>query len=137
MAFSDPKVYFDLLLVPMLARFKGDPSAYDLAFSTCVMIDNFGDLLAVERNISPKTAREELAGECSDFRKVGAVANAFKHVEIIRWDPGRTCGDRLGAAFDDGSYFDDGTTWDDSDERVVIDFPDLCETVTDFLRRRF
>ena len=136
MPFAQPKVYYDLLIKPMLDRFNANPTAYDLAFATCVALDNMGDLYAKEQGLTEGVARERITAAIPDFRKIVVIANAFKHGEVNHKRHGIYVGTRAehavvddGAAFSDGSYFSDGTSFSDAEPTVVMKFPngEICD----------
>jgi hypothetical protein len=143
MPFSQPSVYFDLLLDPALRRFDQEPDQYDLAFAACVALDNVAELYSRQEGIGTGAARKKLVALVPDFAKVSAIANAFKHFELSSSHHGIYVGTRsedavidAGAAFSDGSYYSDGTSHDDAMDVVVMNLPDgkvdvniLCNSV--------
>lgn len=131
MAFSNPRVYMDELAAPICRRFQAEPTAYDLAISTCIILYHFADVLAHVRGSKPHDIAEEIATKIPAFHTIRAIANAGKHVELTRHPDAALVGLRAehlargkGAAFSDGSYFSDGTTWSDMPETVVVETPD-------------
>lgn len=53
MAFSNPQVYMDELAAPLCRRFEAEPTAYDLAISTCIILYHFADVVAHVRSGKP------------------------------------------------------------------------------------
>lgn len=131
MAFSNPQVYIDELASPLCRRFEAEPSAYDLAISSCIILYHFADVVAHVRSSTPHAIAEEIAARFPAFHTVRAIANAGKHVELTRHPKSELVGLRAehlirgkGAAFSDGSYYSDGTTHSDARETVVVETPD-------------
>ena len=131
MAFSNPRVYMDELAAPLCRRFEAEPTAYDLAISTCIILYHFADVVAHVRGSKPHDIAEEIATKIPAFHTIRAIANAGKHVELTRHPDAALVGLRAehlargkGAAFSDGSYFSDGITWSDMPETVVVETPD-------------
>jgi hypothetical protein len=144
MAFSNPKVYFDELLEPMFRRFSDEPTSYELAISTCIIAYHFSDVVAHVRKITVKTAVEMISAKIPAFETISALANAGKHVELMRHENKALIGLRAedlkrgkGSAFSDGTYYSDGTTHSDARETIVVVTPDdrkhdilhVCEEV--------
>ena len=143
MPFSQPSVYFNLLLDRALRRFDQEPDQYDLAFAACVALDNVAELYSRQEGIGTGAARKKLVALVPDFAKVSAIANAFKHFELSSAQHGIYVGTRSedaviddGAAFSDGTYYSDGTSHSDAKRVVVMNLPDgkvdvniLCNTV--------
>lgn len=131
MAFSNPQVYLDELAGPLCRRFETEPTAYDLAISTCIILYHFSDVVAHVRSSKPHDVAEEIAAKIPAFHTIRAIANAGKHVELERHPKSELVGLRAehlvrgkGAAFSDGSYYSDGTTRSDARETVVVVTPD-------------
>lgn len=131
MAFSNPQVYMDDLAAPLCRRFEAEPTAYDLAISTCIILYHFADVVAHVRSGKPHDVAEEIAAKVPAFHTIRAIANASKHVELTRHPKSELVGLRAehlvrgkAAAFDDGSYYSDGTTHSDAGETVVVATPD-------------
>ena len=121
----------DELATPLCRRFEAEPTAYDLAISTCIILYHFADVVAHVRNSKPHDVAEEIAAKVPAFHTIRAIANAGKHVELTRHPNAALVGLRAehlvrgqGAAFNDGSYFSDGTTWSDMPDTVVVETPD-------------
>ncbi|TYC78789.1 hypothetical protein [Novosphingobium sp. BW1] len=150
MAFSNPQVYIDELAAPLCRRFEAEPTAYDLAISTCIILYHFADVVAHVRNGKPHDVAQEIAAKVPAFHTVRAIANAGKHVKLTRHPKSELVGLRAedlvrgkGAAFSDGSYYSDGTTHSDARETVVVATPDgkkhdvlhVCVSVLESLYR--
>lgn len=84
MAFSNPQIYMDELAAPLCRRFEAEPTAYDLAISTCIILYHFADVVAKVRGCRPHDMAEEIALKVPAFHTIRAVANAGKHVELTR-----------------------------------------------------
>jgi len=149
MAFSNPEVYFEELALPLCCRFEAEPTSYELAISTCIIIYHFADVVAYVRGCQPHEATAEISDKIPDFRTIQALANAGKHVELTRHPISELVGLRAedlkrgkAAAFSDGSYFSDGTSYSDMSETVVVETPDgnkhdvlhTCKSVLDSLK---
>lgn len=131
MAFSIPQVYMDELAAPLCRRFEAEPTAYDLAISTCIVLYHFADVVAHVRGRKPHDVADEIAAKVPAFHTIRAIANAGKHVELTRHPKSELVGLRAehlirgqGAAFSDGSYYSDGATHSDASETVVVATPD-------------
>lgn len=131
MAFSNPEVYISELAQPLCRRFQAEPTSYELAISSCIILYHFCDVVAHARGSKPHDVAEEIASVVPEFHTVRAIANAGKHVELTRHPKADLVGLRAehlkrgkGAAFSDGSYFSDGSTWADMPETVVVSTPD-------------
>jgi hypothetical protein len=131
MAFSNPQVYMDELVAPLCRRFEAEPTAYDLAISSCIVLYHFADVVARVRCSTPHDVAAEIAAKIPAFHTIRAIANAGKHVELTRHPKSELVGLRAehlirakGAAFSDGSYYSDGTTHSDAHETVVVSTPD-------------
>ena len=144
MAFSNPEVYLNELAAPLCRRFEAEPTSYDLAVATCIVIFHFADVVAHVRRRTAYDMAGEIAAVIPAFHTVRAIANAGKHVELTRHPVSKLIGLRAehltkskGAAFDDGSFFSDGSTWSDMPETIVVETPDgakhdvlhVCTTV--------
>lgn len=131
MAFSNPEVYLSELARPLCQRFQSEPTAYDLAISSCIVLYHFADVVARVRRKTAHKMAVEIAKKIPAFDTIRAIANAGKHVELTRHPKSELIGLRAehlvkgkAAAFDDGSYFDDGSTFSDMPETVVVATPD-------------
>ncbi len=131
MAFSNPQVYMDELAAPLCRRFKAEPTAYDLAISTCIILYHFADVVAHVRGGKSHDVAEDIAAKVPAFHTIRAIANAGKHVELTRHPRSELVGLRAehlvrgkGTAFSDGSYYSDGSTHSDARETVVVATPD-------------
>lgn len=131
MAFSNPEVYLRELARPLCKRFEADPTAYDLAISSCIILYHFADVVAHVRQISTYEAAARIAEIIPEFHTIRAIANAGKHVELTKHPKSELIGLRAehlvrgnAAAFDDGTYFSDGTTFSDMQDAVVVKTPD-------------
>jgi hypothetical protein len=131
MAFSSPAVYLSDLARPLCRRFEAEPTSYDLAIASCIILYHFADVVAYVRNHKASAVADEIAGQIPEFHTVRAIANAGKHVELT-WHPkSELVGLRAedlqrgkAAAFSDGSYFSDGATWAGMPDTVVVETPD-------------
>lgn len=148
MAFSNPEVYITDLARPLCRRFQDEPTSYELAISSCIILYHFADVVAHVRDAKAHEVADEIAEQIPDFHTIRAIANAGKHVELTRHPKSELVGLRAehltrgkGAAFSDGSYFSDGTTFADMPETVVVETPDgrkhdvlhVCMSVLDAL----
>ena len=131
MAFSNPKVYVQELARPLCERFKAEPTSYELAVSSCIILYHFADVVAHVRGRQPHEAADMITEKIPDFSTIRALANAGKHVELTRHPNVDLVGLRAehlirgkGAAFSDGAYFSDGSTFSDMPETVVVTTPD-------------
>jgi hypothetical protein len=131
MAFSNPRVYIEELASPLCKRFKAEPTSYDLAISTCIIIYHFADVVAHVRGMQPHEAADLITRRVPNFSTIRALANAGKHVELTRHPDKSLVGLRAehlirdkGAAFSGGSYLSDGTTSEEMGETVVVTTPD-------------
>ncbi len=131
MAFSNPQVYIDELAAPLCRRFETEPTAYDIAISTCINLFHFADVVAHVRGSKPHEVAEEIATKVPAFHTIRAIANAGKHVELTRHPTAALVGLRAehlvrgkGVAASDGSYFSDGTTKSDMPDTIVVETPD-------------
>lgn len=131
MAFSTPQVYMDELAEPLCRRLEVEPTAYDLAIATCIILYHFVDVVAHVRGGKAHEVADEIAEKVPDFDTVRAIANAGKHVELTHHPKSELIGLRAehmvrgkGAAFSDGSYFADNVTCSDMPESVVVETPD-------------
>lgn len=151
MAFSNPEVYLNELAQPLCRRFEAEPTSYELAISTCIILYHFADVVAHVRGRKAHEVADEIAAAIPAFHTVRAIANAGKHVELTRHPISALVGLRAehlkrgkGAAFSDGSYFSDGSTWSDMPETVVVETPDgrkhdvlhVCRSVFTALNER-
>jgi hypothetical protein len=142
MAFSNPQVYMDELAAPLCRRFEAEPTAYDLAISTCIILYHFADVVAHVRSEKPHDVAEDIAAKVPAFHTVRAIANAGKHVELTRHPKSELVGLRAEHLVR-GSYYSDGTTHSDVRETVVVATPDgkkhdvlhLCVSVLEALYR--
>lgn len=150
MAFSNPQVYMDEFAAPLCRRFEAEPTAYDLAISTCIILYHFADVVAHVRSGKPHEVAEDIAAKVPAFHTIRAIANAGKHVELTRHPKPELVGLRAehlvrgkGAAFSDEPYDSDGTTHSDARETVMVATPDgkthdvlhLCVSVLEALYR--
>lgn len=134
----------DELAAPLCRRFAEEPDAYDLAISACIILYHFADVVAHVRGGKPHDVAEEIALKVPAFHTIRAIANAGKHVELIRHPRPELVGLRAEhlmrgneAAFSDGPNYSNGTTQSDARETVVVATPDgqkhdvlhLCVTV--------
>lgn len=148
MAFSNPEVYISDLAQPLCRRFQAEPTSYELAISSCIILYHFADVVAHVRGANAHKIANEIAAAVPDFHTIRAIANAGKHVELTRHPRSELVGLRAehltrgrGAAFSDGTYFSDGTTFSDMPETVVVETPDgrkhdvlhVCMSVLDAL----
>lgn len=131
MAFSNPQVYMDELAGPLCRRLEAEPTAYDLAISSCIILYHFADVVANVRGLTAHDVAEEIAAKFPDFHTIRAIANAGKHVELTRHPKSELVGLRAehlvrgkGAAFSDGSYFEGNVTWSDMPEAVIVETPE-------------
>ena len=144
MAFSNPEVYLTELAQPLCRRFEAEPTSYELAIASCIILFHYADVVGHVRGSKAPTIADEIASVIPAFHTVRAIANAGKHVELTRHPVKALHGLRAehltrgkGAAFSDGSFFSDGSTWSDMPETVVVETPDgakhdvlhLCLTV--------
>jgi len=151
MAFSNPQVYMDELAAPLCRRFEAEPTAYDLAISTCIILYHFADVVAHVRSGKSHDVAEDIAAKVPAFHTIRAIANAGKHVELTRHPKSELVGLRAehlvrgkGPAFSDGSYYSDGSTHSDARDTVVVATPDgkkhdvlhLCVSVLEALYRQ-
>jgi len=148
-AFSNPQVYLSELAQPLCRRFEAEPTSYDLAISSCIILYHFADVVAHVRGTKAGEVADEISATIPEFHTVRAIANAGKHVELTRHPKSALVGLRAehltrGAASSDGSYFSAGTTWSDMPETVVVETPDgtrhdvlhVCRTVLSALSGR-
>lgn len=131
MAFSNPEVYISELARPLCDRFRAEPTSYELAISSCIILYHFADVVAHVRGSTASAVANEIALAVPEFHTVRAIANAGKHVELTRHPVAALVGLRAehlkrgkGAAFSDGAYFSDGSTFSDAPETVVVETPD-------------
>lgn len=131
MAFSNPEVYISELAEPLCRRFQAEPTSYELAISSCIVLYHFADVVAYVRSAKPHAIADEIAKVIPDFDTIRAIANAGKHVELTRHPKSELVGLRAedlvrgrGAAFSDGSYYCDGSTHSDAPDTVVVETPD-------------
>lgn len=151
MAFSNPAVYLSDLAEPLYRRFEAEPTSYELAISSCIILYHFADVVAHVRGSKAHEVADEISATVPEFHTVRAIANAGKHVELTRHPNSALVGLRAehltrgkGAAFSDGTYFSDGTTWSDMPETIVVETPDgtkhdvlhVCRSVLAALSRR-
>jgi hypothetical protein len=149
MAFSNPQVYISDLAEPLCRRFQAEPTSYDLAISSCIILYHFADVVAYVRSVKPRKVADEIAEQIPAFHTVRAIANAGKHVELTRHPRSELVGLRAehlirgkGAAFSNGTYYSDGSTHSDELETVVVETPDgvkhdvlhICLSVLDALK---
>lgn len=149
MAFSNPEVYISDLAQPLCRRFQAEPTSYELAISTCIILYHFADVVAHVRDAKAHKIADEIAATIPGFHTIRAIANAGKHVELTRHPKSEFVGLRAehlirgkGAAFSDGTYISDDTTFSDMPETVVVKTPDgrmhdvlhLCVSVLDGLK---
>ena len=150
MAFSNPEVYISDLAEPICRRFQAEPTSYDLAISSCIVLYHFADVVAYVRGAKAPKVADEIAEQIPTFHTVRAIANAGKHVELRRHPKSELVGLRAehlirgkGAAFSDGTYYSDGSTHSDARETVVVETPDgkkhdvlhVCLSVLDALKK--
>jgi hypothetical protein len=131
MAFSNPQVYLNDLARPLCQRFEAEPTSYELAISSCIILYHFADVVAHVRSSKAHEVANEISAVIPQFDTIRAIANAGKHVELTRHPNSALVGLRAehltrgkGAAFSDGAYFSDGSTWSDMPETVVVETPD-------------
>lgn len=131
MAFSNPEVYINELARPLCRRFQAEPTSYELAISSCIILYHFADVVAHVRSGKPHEVADEIAAKIPAFHTIRAIANAGKHVELTRHPKSELVGLRAehlvrgkGAAFSDGTYYSDGSTHSDALETVVVETPD-------------
>jgi lactam utilization protein B len=131
MAFSHPEVYISELAQPICRRFQAEPTSYDLAIASCIILFHFADVVAHVRQAKAPKIADEITDKIPDFAMIRAIANAGKHVELKYHPKSGLVGLRAehlvrdkSAAFDDGTYFSDGTTFSDMSETVVVETPD-------------
>lgn len=131
MAFSNPEVYLSDLAHPLCSRFEAEPTSYDLAIASCIILYHFADVVAHVREKQPHEIAAEIAETIPEFHTIRAIANAGKHVELTRHPNPELVGLRAehlvkgkAAAFSDGTYFSDGTTFSDMPDTVVVQTPD-------------
>lgn len=131
MAFSNPEVYIEELARPLCHRFQAEPTSYELAISSCIILYHFADVVAHVRAGKPHEVADEIAAKIPAFHTIRAIANAGKHVELTRHPKSELVGLRAehlirgkGAAFSDGSHYSDGSTHSDARETVVVETPD-------------
>jgi hypothetical protein len=151
MAFSNPEVYLSDLARPLCQRFEAEPTSYELAISSCIILYHFADVVAHVRSSKAHEVANEIAASIPQFDTIRAIANAGKHVELTRHPNSALVGLRAehlkrgkGAAFSDGAYFSDGSTWSDMPETVVVETPDgkkhdvlhVCQSVLKALSER-
>ena len=121
----------DELAGPLCRRLAAEPTAYDLAISSCIVLYHFADVVAHVRGLTAHQIAEEIAAKVPDFHTIRAIANAGKHVELTRHPKSDLVGLRAehlvrgkGAAFSDGSYFEGNVSWSDMPEAVVVETPE-------------
>ncbi len=151
MAFSNPQVYLSDLAQPLCLRFEAEPTSYELAISSCIILYHFADVVAHVRRSKAHVVADEIALIIPDFDTIRAIANAGKHVELTRHPKSALVGLRAehltrgkGAAFSDGTHYSDGSTHSDAPETVVVGTPDgrkhdvlhVCRSVLSALRGR-
>lgn len=131
MAFSNPEVYLSDLAQPLCSRFETEPTSYDLAIASCIILYHFSDVVAHVRGKQPHDIAVEIAERIPEFHTIRAIANAGKHVELTRHPKPELIGLRAEhlvkgktAAFSDGSFFSDSTTYSDMSETVLVQTPD-------------
>ena len=131
MAFSNPEAYLSELAEPLCRRFKAEPTSYELAIASCIILFHYADVVAHVRGRKAPAIADEIALAVPAFHTVRAIANAGKHVELTRHPVKALVGLRAehlargkGAAFSDGSFFSDGSTWSDMPETIVVETPD-------------
>lgn len=131
MAFSNPKVYLSELAEPLCRRFEAEPTSYELAIASCIMLFHYADVVAHVRRQTPYDIAGEIAVAVPAFHTVRAIANAGKHVELTRHPVSELIGLRAehlnrgkGAAFSDRSFYSDGTSHSDAAETIVVETPD-------------
>ncbi|MGM0583177.1 MAG: hypothetical protein ACQEUZ_00780 [Pseudomonadota bacterium] len=131
MAFSHPEVYLTELARPLCDRFKSEPTSYDLAISSCIILYHFADVVAHVSKKTPHDVAIEIAEKIPQFDIIRAIANAGKHVELTRHPKSEFVGLRAehlvmgsAAAFSDGVYFSDGATFSEMPDTVVVETPD-------------
>ena len=131
MAFSNPEVYLSELAQPLCSRFEAEPTSYDLAIASCIILYHFADVVAHVRGRKAHEMADEISATIPEFHTVRAIANAGKHVELTHHPNSVLVGLRAehltrgrGAAFSDGAYFFDGTSHSDTQETVVVETPD-------------
>ena len=119
------------LAEPLCRRLEAEPTAYDLAIATCIILYHFADVVAHVRGGKPHEIADEIAAKFPDFHTIRAIANVGKHVELTRHPKSELVGLRAehlvrgkGSAFNDGSYFEGNVTWSDMPEAVVVETPD-------------
>lgn len=128
---SEPAEYLKFVARPIFERFQAEPTAVELAVSTCIGIAHFADVLHIKKKQSLTQVRDDLVALCPSFRIVDAFCNAAKHVEIDKKRHGTLIGLRLdvaersrAAAFSDGSYFSDGSSFAEHPKTIRILAPD-------------
>ena len=83
MAFSNPQVYIDELASPVCRRFEAEPSAYDLAISSCIILYHFADVVAHVRSSTPHAIAEEIAA-LDNVSEVYSVTGTYDLVALVR-----------------------------------------------------
>ncbi len=128
---STPKLYLDNIVKPMVRRLETETAAYDLAFSCCVLVYHFCDVLAKATGEKVGAVRNRIVAADKNFEIVHAVVVAAKHVTVSDRVFGNYVGLRSddaeigsAAAFSDGSFFDDGSSFSDMPDVVRIKTPD-------------
>ncbi len=148
MAFSNPEVYINELARPLCLRLRAEPTSYELAISSCIILYHFADVVAYVRGVKASEIADELAAKIPDFHTIRALANAGKHVELTRHPNSELVGLRAehlvrgkGTALSDGTCFSEGSSSSDTLDTVVVETPDgkrhdvllLCLTVLEAL----
>lgn len=131
MAFSNPEVYLSELAEPLCRRFEAEPTSYELAIASCIILFHYADVVAHVRCQTPYDVAGEIAVAVPAFHTVRAIANAGKHVELTRHPVSELIGLRAehlkrgkGAAFSDGSFYSDGASHSDAAETIMVETPD-------------
>ena len=128
---SEPAEYLKVVARPIFERFQAEPTAVELAVSTCIVIAHFADVLGKHSGQKDLArVRRGLVALSPSFRVIDAFCNAAKHVEIDKRH-GTLKGLRLdvaekgrAAAFSDGTYFSDGSSFAQHPNTIRILAPD-------------
>jgi hypothetical protein len=125
MAFSNPEVYISDLAEPLCRRFQAEPTSYDLAISSCIILYHFADVVAYVRRAKAHMVADEIAKQIPEFHTIRAIANAGKHVELTHHPKSELVGLRAEHLVKGKiPAFSDGSTHYDASETVVVETPD-------------
>ena len=84
---SEPAEYLKVVARPIFERFQAEPTAVELAVSTCIVIAHFADVLGKHSGQKDLArVRRGLVALSPSFRVIDAFCNAAKHVEIDKPD---------------------------------------------------